>query len=172
MAKDERPLDDFLCTSAVDSLDVCLPFLLSLLLLILLDSSDEWREWQSLGDPVVHIDLRNWANVLVVAPLSAHSLAKFRHGLCDDALSSVMRAWNFAKPVVLAPAMNTAMWEHVLTREQLAAIQGFAAPRSDRVLVVEPMVKTLACGEVGKGALAPVDDILVAVQTTAQNLAR
>ena len=117
----------------------------------------------------MHIDLRNWADALLVAPLSAHSLGKFRHGLCDDVLSSVVRAWDFAKPLILAPAMNTAMWNHVLTREQLTAIQGFA-PTADRVVVVDPMVKTLACGDVGKGALAPVDDILAAVHAVVQKL--
>lgn len=164
------------------------------------DSSDEWRQWQQLGDPVMHIDLRNWADLLLVAPLSAHSLAKFRHGLCDDVLSSVVRAWKFtsssssstsaqqessspsaslAKPVLLAPAMNTAMWEHVLTRAHLTAIQGFATTtttttnsnhQSGGVVVIEPMVKSLACGEVGNGALAPVSDILSVVQATIERL--
>lgn len=133
------------------------------------DSSDEWREWKALGDPVMHIDLRNWADAMLVAPLSAHSLAKFRHGLCDDVLSSVVRAWDFDKPLILAPAMNTAMWNHVLTREQLTAIRKFSST-PDRVVVVDPMVKTLACGDVGKGALAPVDDILTAVISTLQSI--
>jgi phosphopantothenoylcysteine decarboxylase len=134
------------------------------------DASDEWREWKVLGDPVMHIRLRSWADLLLVAPLSAHSLAKFRHGLCDDALSSVVRAWNFHKPIILAPAMNTAMWDHPLTREQLEAIQKFS-PQPETVTVVDPTVKTLACGDVGKGALAPVDDIIAQVQKVVTTLA-
>lgn len=113
----------------------------------------------------MHIDLRNWADMLLVAPLSAHSLAKFRHGMCDDILSSVVRAWDFEKPIILAPAMNTAMWDHVLTREQLTTIQSFA-PHPENVVVIDPMVKTLACGDVGKGALAPVDEIMAIFATT------
>lgn len=117
----------------------------------------------------MHIDLRNWADVILVAPLSAHSLAKIRNGLCDDILTSVVRAWDFSKPLILAPAMNTAMWDHFLTQEQLSTIQKFAA-NPDRVVIIDPMVKTLACGEMGKGALAPVDVILDTVVSVVGNL--
>ena len=121
-----------------------------------------------MGDPVLHIELRDWADMIVIAPLSAHTLAKIATGLCDDTLTSVMRAWDFGhvasrppKPIVLAPAMNTAMWEHPLTKQQLQSIMEFAP--CDLVNVVSPTVKTLACGEVGIGALAPLEDILGAV---------
>ena len=79
---------------------------------------EEWQGWQTLGDPVLHIQLRDWADIAIVAPLAAHSLAKFATGLCDDPLSCVVRAWDLGyhesrpgKPLILAPAMNTAMWE-------------------------------------------------------------
>ncbi|KAL3896148.1 MAG: hypothetical protein SGARI_007248, partial [Bacillariaceae sp.] len=96
-----------------------------------IQADDEWKKWNEMGDPVLHIDLRNWADLLLVAPLSAHSLAKFANGLCDDTLSCVVRAWDFGhssrqgKPLLLAPAMNTAMWDHPLTQLQLATIEGF-----------------------------------------------
>lgn len=131
----------------------------------IIHSEDEWKEWNRLGDPVMHIDLREWADIVVIAPLSAHSLAKLANGFCDDTLSCVLRAWDFGhgerrgKPVILAPAMNTAMWQHPLTESQLATFQSFAA--SDQLIqVVPPQVKTLACGEVGTGALAPVEHII------------
>jgi phosphopantothenoylcysteine decarboxylase len=136
----------------------------------------------------MHIALRDWADLLVIAPLSAHSLAKLAHGFCDDALSSVARAWDWghgqqrpAKPVVLSPAMNTAMWDHPLTATQLQTVQSFwktdtqqanssfpnaSEDNNSGVVVVQPQVKTLACGELGNGALAPVNDILDAVQYT------
>ena len=68
--------------------------------------------------------------------------------------------------------MNTAMWDHVLTRRQLDVVRGFGTsslPRSDGnrdsvVMVVEPMVKKLACGDVGAGALAELEDIVACVQ--------
>lgn len=96
------------------------------------------------------------------------------NGLCDDLLSCIARAWDFGqregsggKPVVLCPAMNTAMWDHLLTSQQLDAIRcfgkgaGTAADGDDSIVkIVEPMVKKLACGDIGAGALAELDDIL------------
>jgi phosphopantothenoylcysteine decarboxylase len=61
--------------------------------------------------------------------------------------------------------MNTAMWQHPLTQQQLQTIQSFSSKDKDVVKIVTPMVKTLACGEVGQGALASVDDIAMAVAT-------
>jgi phosphopantothenoylcysteine decarboxylase len=163
------------------------------------DSEEEWRDWNRLGDPVMHIDLRNWADLLLVAPLSAHTLAKIAHGLCDDVLGSVIRAWDFGhgnsiatknsttgstsrrgKPLVLAPAMNTAMWQHPLTRQQLDTICGFWNNTECRqcndektgVSILHPQVKTLACGEVGDGALASVDEILQKVGEQVARFAR
>ena len=121
-----------------------------------------------------------------MAPLSAHTLGKVAAGLCDDLLTCVLRAWDFAgegeggkKPVLLAPAMNTVMWRHPLTRRQLDAVRAFATAGDDGaaaaaaggreedggVAVVEPATKTLACGEVGVGALAELDDLVAAVRT-------
>ena len=135
-------------------------------------ASDEWKEWNEVGDPVLHIDFRDWADLLLIAPLSAHTLAKLANGLCDDTLSCVVRAWDFAqgvrpgKPLLLAPAMNTAMYDHPLTEEQLTKIQSFwnEKIKPNRVIRINPQVKTLACGEVGIGALACVDTIISSVQ--------
>jgi phosphopantothenoylcysteine decarboxylase len=139
-----------------------------------------------MGDPVLHIELRNWADILVVAPLSAHTLAKFAHGMCDDTLSCVARAWWSAnassaphvsstsistnKPMVVAPAMNTGMWQHPVTEQQLQTLISFA-PHPSLLTIVQPQVKTLACGETGDGALAPVHDIVEAVAKVRRELA-
>mmetsp|Transcript_1659 Transcript_1659/g.3957 ORF Transcript_1659/g.3957 Transcript_1659/m.3957 type:complete len:244 (-) Transcript_1659:83-814(-) len=131
-------------------------------------AEDEWKGWSRLGDPVLHIDLRDWADLAIIAPLSAHTLAKIASGLSDDTLSCCIRAWDFGhgtrpgKPLILAPAMNTAMWEHPLTRSQLDIIKSFWNIERDKslIFVVEPQVKKLACGEIGTGALAPLSDIL------------
>jgi phosphopantothenoylcysteine synthetase/decarboxylase len=128
----------------------------------------------------------DWADILLVAPLSAHTLAKIANGFCDDTVSCVIRAWDFGhgqrpgKPLLLAPAMNTAMWEHPLTKTQLSTIQDFSRQKTDSsndskvrdtncVHIIAPQVKTLACGEIGNGALASVDNILQAA--TAVNFA-
>ena len=115
-----------------------------------------------MGDPVEHIVLRDWATVCVVAPLSAHSLAKFANGLCDDTLSCILRAWNFGpsgKPLILAPAMNVAMWEHPITAQQLNQIVNFGVTFDSSkicVHIIPPQEKMLACGDVGMGAMAEV----------------
>ena len=74
---------------------------------------EEWRDWKKVGDPVLHIELRRWADILVIAPCSANTLAKLANGLCDDLLSCIVRAWDFKDPnkrLIIAPAMNTMMW--------------------------------------------------------------
>ncbi|KAK7233058.1 phosphopantothenoylcysteine decarboxylase [Aureococcus anophagefferens] len=89
-----------------------------------LSDADEWDAWQEIGDDVVHVELRKWADLLVVAPLSAKlRFAKLANGLCDDLLSCTARAWDFDKPFVVAPAMNTAMWSHPLTATHLADLR-------------------------------------------------
>jgi phosphopantothenoylcysteine decarboxylase len=143
-----------------------------------IDAAEEWQDWNRLGDPVLHIDLRDWADALLIAPLSAHSLSKIAQGLCDDTLSCVARAWDYGhgsrpgKPLLLAPAMNTAMWQHPLTQPQLATIQSFwnadhplhDGPQTQGVRIIPPQVKTLACGEIGNGAMASVEDIIKSVE--------
>ena len=66
------------------------------------DDEAEWRGWQKVGDPVLHIELRRWADVFVVAPLSANTLAKMANGMCDNLLTCVVRAWDFSKPLLVA----------------------------------------------------------------------
>jgi len=177
---------------------------------------DEWRAWRRVGDPVLHIELRRWADVGVVAPASANSLAKFanvrvwrfgwsffggeerggeekrekpppppfrkktstnneqkneqkkeqrkqphqpKQGLCDNLLTSVVRAWDWdAKPLLLAPAMNTAMWASPLTGRHLSLLKSLGAG------VVPPVAKALACGDVGMGAMAEPEEVAVAVK--------
>jgi phosphopantothenoylcysteine decarboxylase len=148
---------------------------------------DEWpgrrtgRLWQR-GEPVLHIELRRWAELLLIAPLDANTLAKLANGLADNCLTCVWRAWDVARPVVLAPAMNTLMWEHPLTRRHLTQLAADAGTgrisdevdlegviseinaRAPRLRIVGPVSKALACGDVGVGAMAALDDIVAAVR--------
>lgn len=119
---------------------------------------DEWTQWNELGDPVLHIELRRWADVLLIAPATADCLAKLSNGICDTLLLSVGRAWDFSKPVVVAPAMNTMMWEHPTTAEHLSRL------RSWGVHVVDPVEKRLACDDVGMGAQAPAAMIVARLE--------
>ena len=115
------------------------------------------------GDAVLHVELRKWAELFLIAPLDAHTLAKLAGGLCDNCLTCVWRAWEPARPVVLAPAMNTLMWQHPLTAKHLAAV---AEQMPGRVRIVSPVSKLLACGDSGDGAMAELEDIVAAVQPT------
>ncbi len=149
---------------------------------VILDE-DEWPTGRlyERGEPVLHIELRRWANLLVVAPLDANTLAKFANGVCDNCLTCVWRAWDPSRPIVLAPAMNTLMWQHPATRRHLRQIATDAglAPfpeyfdqdlvcaavneLSTTLRIATPQVKALACGDVGAGGMAEVDEIVAAV---------
>ena len=161
-----------------------------------LGDDDEWRAWRRVGDPVLHIELRRWADALLIAPLSANSLAKLACGLCDNLLTCVVRAWDFgcggaggrarlrwpglqallpcsvplpnllsalpcpvrSKPLLVAPAMNTLMWESPFTERHLEALRSLGAQ------IVPPIAKRLACGDVGAGAMAEPADVAAAVR--------
>eukprot|EP01105_Mastigella_eilhardi_P026256 TRINITY_DN7499_c0_g1_i1.p2 TRINITY_DN7499_c0_g1~~TRINITY_DN7499_c0_g1_i1.p2 ORF type:complete len:221 (-),score=68.78 TRINITY_DN7499_c0_g1_i1:1038-1670(-) len=118
----------------------------------------EWSTWHKVGDPVLHIELRKWADVLVIAPLSANTLAKVANGICDNLVTCVARAWDLKRPFVVAPAMNTLMWSHPFTAEQMGVLTGRLG-----VYMVPPVAKKLACGDIGEGALADVADIVAKV---------
>lgn len=119
------------------------------------------RTWKK-TDPVLHIDLRRNASALVIAPLTANTLAKMANGLCDNLLTSVYRAWDHSRPVVVAPAMNTVMWWNPPTHTQLDTIARWGAT------VVKPVSKELACGDTGVGAMADIDDVVKAVKASLQ----
>lgn len=57
----------------------------------------EWQMWKQRGDPVLHIEFRKWAKCLLIAPLSANTLAKLSNGCCDNLLTLVCRAWDMKK---------------------------------------------------------------------------
>ncbi|MGA7155554.1 MAG: bifunctional phosphopantothenoylcysteine decarboxylase/phosphopantothenate--cysteine ligase CoaBC [Acidobacteriaceae bacterium] len=113
--------------------------------------------WESPADASVieHIAQAQWADVLLVAPATANTLAKFRLGLADDFLSSTYLATR--APVVLAPAMNSNMWEHAATRENIARL----AQRGHSIVM--PGTGELACGVTGEGRLADTRAIVDAV---------
>lgn len=120
-------------------------------------TDDKWHK----GDPVLHIELRDWADVFVIAPLSANTLAKMANGLCDNLLTSVFRAWDWVKPVIVAPAMNTLMWKSPFTKEHLDKLVKLF---KDQFQIIPPQNKVLACGDEGEGAMADISLIIDKLQ--------
>lgn len=168
---------------------------------ILTDQS-EWDEWQAMNDAVVHIELRRWADLVVMTPLDANSLAKIATGQCNNLVTCVMRAWEVGcKPVIVCPAMNTAMWIHPITAQQIGELQRwYSCPSASHTgtvgsteassaveavddngeggtplpstleeamfQVIGPVTKRLACGDVGMGGMASVEEIARSVRQT------
>ena len=130
-----------------------------------LRDADEWSMWTQRCDPVLHIELRRWADLFVVAPLDANTLAKLANGLCDNLLTCVARAWDQRRPLLFAPAMNTLMWEHSITQPQVATLESFGYE------CVPPVEKTLVCGDKGVGAMAEVATIVHRVKVALNLLA-
>lgn len=137
----------------------------------------EWF-WRKVGDPVCHIDLKDWADVFVIAPLTANTLAKMANGLCDNLLTCIYRGFSVRKPLVLAPAMNTDMWNHPITREHIQILEQrhtayyrkaiyppeIMPPSFTHIKIVSPVKKKLACGTTGIGAMANISNIVDAVR--------
>ncbi len=115
--------------------------------------ADDARDWKP-----AHIKLAQEADLLLVAPLTANTLAHFALGLAPDLLSSLYLATR-AK-VALCPAMNGAMWEHPAVQQHLPALLA----RPDHYLWGPDDSGLLACGDEGKGRLLPVEDIIDRVQ--------
>jgi len=102
-----------------------------------------------------HIELARWADVLVVAPATANCLAKFRLGLAEDLLSTLLLA--FEGPIFLAPAMNRVMWQQPATQENIEIL------RQRGFQIIPPESGEQACGEVGEGRMAEPETIVAQV---------
>ena len=102
-----------------------------------------------------HIDLASWADAFVIAPCTANVAAKLANGIADDTLTAAALA--FGPKVVVAPAMNDAMFANPATQANLATLAARGAT------VVTPGEGELACGTSGRGRLADPPDILAAV---------
>lgn len=102
---------------------------------------------------VSHIDLATEADIILIAPATANIISKLRSGVCDDLLTTISVVAGPSK-IILAPAMNTHMYENPIIEDNLQYLQKLG------VKVIEPRVSLLACNEYGKGALATVETIV------------
>ena len=106
---------------------------------------------------IVHIALPERADMMLIAPATANIIAKIASGIADDMLSSMVLAVHDI-PKIIAPAMNTRMYENAATQENLQTLihRGWK--------IIEPREARLACGYVGKGAMAEISNILEVVK--------
>lgn len=121
---------------------------------VVINLYDEEKGWRP-----AHIRLADEADLILVAPATANTLAKLAQGQADDALGCIALAANPAAKMLLAPALNGKMWEHPATQANVALLKDRGAQ------FIGPAAGDLACGYEGLGRLAPVEEI---VETTLQ----
>ena len=102
-----------------------------------------------------HIELSRAADLVLVAPATAHIMAKMAQGMADDLATTLLLATDTA--VMIAPSMNVRMWQHPATQRNLKQLQ------EDGVQIIGPNDGEMACGEYGPGRMAEVDEILAQV---------
>jgi phosphopantothenoylcysteine decarboxylase / phosphopantothenate---cysteine ligase len=105
-----------------------------------------------------HVALAKRADLFIIAPITAHTIAKLAHGFADDAISAT--ALDTRAPILIAPAMETGMWENVATQDNVKLLLARG------VKVIEPGVGHLASGASGKGRMADLDEIIDVIRTT------
>ena len=108
-----------------------------------------------------HIQIADWADAVVVAPATADIIAKMAAGICDDLLSTTLCVcWQ--KPILIAPAMNTRMWDHPVTQKNVSTLIDL------KVRMIGPEAGRLACGTEGPGRMTEPADILAALHQLLQ----
>lgn len=113
---------------------------------------------EKLADRINHIDLGKEADLFVLAPASANTVAKLACGLADNMVTATALALPASTPKLLAPAMNTKMYDNPLTQKNLATLKELGYQE------IPPKSSLLACGDVGRGALADVATIIQAIE--------
>ncbi|HEV8135860.1 MAG TPA: bifunctional phosphopantothenoylcysteine decarboxylase/phosphopantothenate--cysteine ligase CoaBC [Pyrinomonadaceae bacterium] len=112
-------------------------------------------------DPIAHITFSQTVDLLLVAPATANIIAKFAHGIADDFLTSTYLACT--SPILVAPAMNTTMWEHPATQRNVERL------RKDGIYFVEPDAGEMACGTIGPGRLSDPERVVSAALEILRN---
>jgi len=117
----------------------------------------EEDQWSNIQSTPLHIELCNWADILIIAPLTATTLSKWVTGNADGLISSILIA--NTKPIIVAPAMNTQMWLNQAVQKNYENLQNY-----ENVLSLHPSEGLLACDAVGIGKIPPNDLIQLAVE--------
>jgi phosphopantothenoylcysteine decarboxylase/phosphopantothenate--cysteine ligase len=112
------------------------------------------------GSALEHIQITRWADAVVVCPATAHTLNRFAAGLADDLAGALFLAHDRARPFLVSPAMNPAMWRHPATQESVAKLCHWG------VRFISVGDGRTACGEFGEGRLAEPADIVAAIEAS------
>ncbi len=121
--------------------------------------------WEAAEPRPLHIALGEWADLILLAPVTANTLAKLAHGLADNLLTNTVLA--SACPVLVAPAMNTDMWEQMTVQQNWQAIRS-----NPRYHTIGPGAGLLACDRVGTGRMAEPSQILAHLHSLADTLGK
>ena len=121
---------------------------------------DEWIDPWTRHSKILHIELRKWAHLLAIVPMSANLMAKVTGGLCDNLLTNIIRAWDTKRPIIVAPAMNQLMWENPVTAKQVEIL----AKELVWFEILSPQVKELACGDFGQGGMCDWHEIVAVIE--------
>ncbi len=113
------------------------------------------------GPLVEHVEAAAWCELFCVVPATANSIGKLASGIADDMLSTVAMALPQEVPKLLAPAMNVRMWGNPILQRNLRLLTG---EEGGGYVVVPPVEKELACGDVGIGGLADTETIFETIQ--------
>ncbi len=119
--------------------------------------------WEQQEFKIGHVNLADWADIIIVAPATANIIGKFANGVCDDLLSTMLCAC-WARPMLFAPAMNDKMWSNPAVQENVKFAQ------KNGVKIIGPMEGRLACGSEGVGRMAEPLEILEAVSKIAEEI--
>lgn len=110
---------------------------------------------ESNEDPIAHITLAKWADLMIIVPATANIIAKVTHGISDDLLSTTFLACN--KHKMICPAMNTQMYENPITQKNIQACKNLGYQ------ILDPVVGHLACNDTGRGKMIEPADIVEAI---------
>ncbi len=119
--------------------------------------------WEQQEFKIGHVNLADWADIVVIAPATANIMGKFANGICDDLLSTMLCAC-WAKPILFAPAMNDKMWANPAVQANVKFAE------KNGIKIVGPAEGRLACGSEGIGRMSEPLEILEAVVKVADGL--
>jgi phosphopantothenoylcysteine decarboxylase/phosphopantothenate--cysteine ligase len=106
------------------------------------------------NENIQHISLSQWAEICIIAPLSANTLSKIANGICDNFLTTVVSALPQSTKVILAPAMNENMWKNPLIQQNVNKLK-----KLKKYVILNPQKGELACGVYGEGRMIEPQDI-------------